>query len=411
MPQFRYKAVNESGLNVSGTLEAETLESAGSLLSTRGLIPTKITAESRGAASALSLERVMARFNAIKSAELIMFTKQFRTLTRAGVPMLNLIQVLENQTENPQFKRIIATIRQDVSEGSSLHDAFGRHPRIFSRLYCSMLRAGEASGALGPIMNRLIDILEHESKIKSDIRSALLYPAFVLSVLVVAFFFLLTFVVPKFTAFYAQSGVDLPLLTRICVWMYDTLIHYGIILLIAVIAGIAAIVFYFKTPRGRLMRDGLLLKIPLIGPLLLKAAMARFASIFSIMQSSGVSVLESMHILSQTINSEVISREFDQIIDRLEEGRGIAGPLQTSRYFPPLVINMIAVGEESGNLEAVLDDIGEHYDSELEYATKKLADAIVPVLTVTLAIVVGFFALAIYSPIVDMVNVQTQLGP
>jgi type IV pilus assembly protein PilC len=353
----------------------------------------------------------MDRLSPVKTAELIMFTKQFKTLTRAGVPMLDMLQVLETQTENARFKRIIAMVRQDISEGASLYDAFCRHPGVFSQLYCSMVRAGEASGALGRILDRLIYILEHENKIKADIRAALQYPIFIVAFLVAAFFFLLTFVVPKFTSFYAQAGVDLPFLTQICVFLYETLINYGILIFGVLIACIVAAVSYLRTPAGKLIKDSLILKLPLVGPLLQKAAMSRFASIFSILQSSGVAVLEAMGILSRTINNTAISQEFEQITERLEEGRGISGPLQSSRYFTPIVINMIAIGEESGNLETMLDDIAEHYDAELDYATKKLADSIVPILTVVLAVVVGFFALAIYLPIVDLVNVQTNFGP
>lgn len=411
MPQFSYKAINQSGLDVSGTLEAESREAAGSLLADRGLIPTKVFEQSGGDDASRLLKGFMDRLSPVKTSELIMFTKQFKTLTRAGVPMLDMLQVLETQTENPRFKRIITMIRQDISEGASLHDAFSRHPGVFSPLYCSMMRAGEASGALGRILDRLIYILEHENKIKTDIRAALQYPIFIVVFLVIAFFFLLTFVVPKFTSFYAQAGVDLPLLTRICIFMYKTLVNYGVFLLLALIAGIAAAVGYLRTPAGRLFKDSLLLKIPLVGPLLQKAAMSRFASIFSILQSSGVAVLDAMRILSETINNSAISQEFEHITERLEEGRGISGPLQSSRHFTPIVINMIAIGEESGNLETMLDDIAEHYDAELDYATKKLADSIVPILTVVLAVVVGFFALAIYLPIVDLVNVQTNFGP
>lgn len=411
MPQFSYKAINQSGLNVSGTLEAENRETATNLLADRGLIPTKVFTRSGGNEASRFFKGLMDRLSPVKTTELIMFTKQFRTLTRAGVPMLDILQVLETQTENQRFKRIITMIRQDISEGASLYDAFRRHPAVFSRLYCSMVRAGEASGALGKILDRLIYILEHESKIKADIRTALQYPIFIIVFLVVAFLFLLTFVVPKFTSFYAQSGVELPMLTQICVFMYETLIHYGLLILLFLIAGIVAVVSYFRTPGGRLFKDSLLLKTPLVGPLFQKAAMSRFASIFSILQSSGVAVLDAMRILSRTINNSAISQEFEQISERLEEGRGISGPLQSSRYFTPIVINMIAIGEESGNLETMLDDVAEHYDAELDYATKKLADSIVPVLTIVLAVVVGFFALAIYLPIVDLVNVQTNFGP
>jgi MSHA biogenesis protein MshG len=411
MPTFSFKAINDSGLTVSGSIDAENKEMAGNTLAARGLIPTKIYSRNADPNRTWNLRGVMDRLNPVKSAELILFTKQFRTMTRAGVPMMGLLQVLETQTENPRFKRIIMLMRQDISEGASLFDAFRKHPRLFSPLYCSMVRAGEASGALGQVLDRLIYILEHESKLKSDIRSALQYPIFITIFLFCAFFFLLTFVVPKFTSFYTHAGVELPLLTQICILMYKAILNYGIILLVAVVAAAIAAVYYLKTPRGQLFKDTLLLKIPVIGPLLIKAAMSRFASIFNILQSSGVAVLESMRILSDTINNKAIALEFDQITERLEEGRGIAGPLRASQYFTPIVINMLAIGEESGNLEDMLNDIANHYDSELDYATKKLADSIVPILTVVLAVVVGFFALAIYLPIVDLVKVSTKMGP
>lgn len=411
MPTYKYKAINESGLAVSGTIDADTRDSATSTLAARGLIPTLVISRTSDSSQALNIRSILDRFSPVKASELILFTKQFRTMTRAGVPMMDLLQVLETQTENLRFKRVIIVMRQDLIEGASLYDAFRRHPRIFSPLYCSMVRAGEASGALGRILDRLIYILEHESKVKTDIRSALQYPIFIMIFLCCAFFFLLTFVVPKFTSFYSQAGVSLPLLTRICILMYKAIINYGFVILGIVVAAIIGLVYYLRTPGGQVFKDTFLLRTPIIGSLLQRAAMSRFASIFSILQSSGVSVLESMRILSDTINNKAIAQEFEQITERLEEGRGIAGPLRASQYFTPIVINMLAIGEESGNLEEMLNDIADHYDSELDYATKKLADSIVPVLTVVLAIVVGFFALAIYLPIVDLINVRTHMGP
>lgn len=291
---------------------------------------------------------------------------------------------------------------QDVSEGSSLHDAFRRYPRIFSPLYCSMVRAGEASGALPEVLQRLIHILEHEHKMKSDIRSALQYPLIVLSFLVVSFFVLLTYVIPKFSVIFSRAGLELPLLTRICIVMYNFLVNYWIIIVAVVLALIIGLISYLRTDKGRLTRDTLLLKLPLIGPLFNKAAMSRFASIFSILQSSGVDVLECMQILTGTINNEAIAREFRQITERLEEGRGISVPLRQSKYFTPIVINMVAIGEESGNLEEMLNDVSSHYDDELVYAMKRLSDSIGPMMTIGLAAVIGFFALAIYMPMWDL---------
>ncbi len=397
MPNFVYTAINENGSQVEGTIEAENEKTATAILVNRGLIPSKVVLESQFA-SRFSMNRLMDLVAPVRAPELILFTKQFKTLIKAGVPILNLLQVLETQTENESLKKIIVIIRQDIREGSSLYDAFKKHPRVFSSLYCSMLRAGESSGALPEILERLIYIIEHEHKVRSDIRAALQYPAVVFSFLVLAFFILLTFVIPKFVNIFVSSGLELPLPTLVCLKLYNFISHYWFVLIVGSAALIAALLYYFRTEKGRLMRDTILLRIPILGPLLIKAAMSRFASIFAILQSSGVPVLESMGILSGTINNAAIAAEFSQITERLEEGRGIAGPLKAARYFTPIVINMVAIGEESGNLDEMLNEIAIHYDSEMEYAMKKLSDAIGPLLTLGLAAVIGFFALAIYLP-------------
>lgn len=404
MPNFSYQAINERGLSVSGVIEADSLDSAQKTLSGRGLIPSKVVIQA-SAQSSTTLSSLMDRLVPVKPAELILFTKQFRTMLRAGVPMMTLLSTIENQTEDPRLKRMVGDITQDVSSGSSLYDAFRKFPHVFSPLYCSMVLAGEASGALPDVMGRLIYIMEHEHKLKSEIRSAMQYPLIVLAFLAVAFFVMLTFVIPKFAVIFAKSGIELPILTRICLSIYTFFQSYWLILLLVSVATIGFLIYYLRTDQGRLVRDKLLLGMPILGPLFVKAAMSRFASIFSILQASGVAVLDSMDILSSTINNAAISQEFNQITDRLEEGRGISGPLRQSRYFTPIVINMTAIGEESGNIEIMLDDIASHYDDELEYAMKRLSDSIGPMLTVGLAAVVAFFALAIYIPMWDLTKV------
>ena len=220
-----------------------------------------------------------------------------------------------------------------------------------------------------------------------------------------AFIVLLTYVIPKFSVIFTRSGLELPLLTRICIALYNFLLHYWPVALSILAATVIVTVAYLKTEKGRLRKDTLLLTLPLVGPLFNKAAMSRFASIFSILQSSGVAILESMQILSGTINNTAIAREFNKITERLEEGRGISGPLGQARFFTPIVINMTAIGEESGNMEEMLNDISAHYDDELEYAMRRLSDSIGPIMTVGLAAVVGFFALAIYMPMWDLTRV------
>jgi len=404
MPKFSYKAINESANTVSGVIEADSLEMATDILTERGYIPSKVT-EKRETSRGFTWSNINESITPIKAPDLILFTKQFRTMIHAGVPILSLLQVLENQTENLKLKKIIAAMTLDIKGGSSLYDAFRKHPATFSSFYCSMVRAGESSGELGDVMDRLIYILEHEHKIKSDIKSALQYPILVVIFLAVAFFVLLTFVIPKFAKILISAGIEIPLPTRICMLLYQILSNYWFLILGAVIAGIGVLTYYLSTEQGKYVRDSFVLKLPIFGPLFVKAAMARFASIFAILYKSGIHVLDSIKILSGTIGNAAISREFERIRGQLEEGRGIAEPLRTARYFTPMVIDMVAIGEASGKLEDMLREVSAHYDDEVEYATSQLSEAIGPILVVGLAAVVGFFALAIFLPMWDLTKI------
>lgn len=401
MPKFTYQAINANGNSVSGELESESLDAARNFLSSRGYIPTKVSLKA-GVTSGFSFRKLQAKLTPISVAEMIIFTKQLRTMFRAGVPIIRLLDILENQTENLNLQWIINAMSQDIKQGASLYEAFSKHPKAFSPLFCSMIRAGEVSGALPDVLDRLIYIIEHDHKIKSDVKSALQYPIIVFMLLGVAFFVLLTFVIPKFIGIFTKAGLELPLPTRICLGMYHFFSDFWVLILGLSLGVVIVVMYYLSTDYGKYLRDRFLLRLPVFGQLFMKAAMSRFASIFAILQSSGVPILDSMKILSGTIGNHAIGREFDRIVDRLGEGRGIAGPLKMSPFFTPIVINMVAIGEETGNLEQMLSEISEHYDSELEYAMKKLSEAIGPVLTVGLAAVIGFFSLAIFLPMWDM---------
>jgi type II secretory pathway component PulF len=271
-----------------------------------------------------------------------------------------------------------------------------------------MIRAGEISGNVPGVLDRLIYIVEHEAKLKSDIKSALRYPMIVVIALVIAFIILLTFVVPQFASMFSKSGLVLPLPTKIAMLLHSYLKNYWYLILTAIVITVFGLSTYFKTENGRLMKDTFLLELPILGPLFKKAALSRFASIFAILQTSGVPVMQSLGILSVTIGNAAISKDFDYVRDRIEEGAGISAPLKSAKYFTPMVVDMIAIGEESGNIDEMLREITKHYDDEVEYAVKGLADAIGPILIVGLAAVVGFFALAIFMPIWDLTQLATK---
>ena len=400
MPKYNYEVITDTGATATGVIDADNLDAANLKLTSQGYIPTDVTEVTAGAGSTVTA--LLDRITPVKIPDLVLLTKQFRTMIRAGVSMLHLLQILEDQTENPKLKTVLHTMHRDINEGASLTEAFRKHPRIFSPLYCSMVQAGEASGALPEILQRLTYLLEHEHKVKSDIKSALQYPIIVVVFLFIAFIVLLTFVIPKFATIFTTAGLDLPLPTVICMQLYKFMSGYWYLIVGGSVFGIVGLYYYFRTAQGRYVRDTAILRIPVIGPLMLKAAVSRFASIFAILHASGVDILASMSILSGTIGNASISRELDEIRNLLEEGRGIAGPLSSSKYFPPILINMVAIGEESGNLQEMLQEVADHYDTEVEYAMGKLSEAIGPLLTVGLAAVVGFFALAIFLPMWDL---------
>ena len=399
MPVYQYKAINSSGNTVSGELEADSPDSANSILAARGYIPDRVVEKGAGRFFEGRLRGVL---TPIQPMDLILFTKQLRTMIKAGVPIVHLLQVLENQTENHRLKRIIGKMAADIQSGSGLHETFRKHPGVFSHLYCSMIQAGEKSGSLVDVLERLIYIVDHEHKVKSDVKAALRYPMFVMIFLGVAFVVLLTVVIPKFVTIFSKAGLVLPMPTRVCLSLYHFVNQYWPVIIIAAIGSIAVLSAYTKTTIGRRQRDTLMLNLPIIGNVFLKTAMSRFGSIFSILQGSGVSILESMDILSGTIGNAAISNQLTRIRDLMAEGRGISGPLKSSKYFSPMVIHMVAVGEESGNLDELLKEMSVHYDVEVEYAMKKLSDSIGPILTLALAAIVGFFAFAIFLPMWDL---------
>jgi type II secretory pathway component PulF len=399
---YNYQAINQMGEEVSGKLEAESIENANSILASRQLIPVQIKEQSTEDGSWL---KVLSGTGKVRTTDLVMFTKQFHSMLVAGIPILRILSILEAQTESKGLRETISKIIKDINQGSSLSDALQKFPKIFDRLYCDMVRAGEISGSVPIVLERLIYIIEHEAKIRADIKSAVRYPMIVLGALLCAFVALLTFVIPQFASIFISAGIDLPVPTKVAMILYDFLKNYWYIILGAMLATIFGLSYYFKTSNGRLARDAFLLDMPIVGPLFRKSALSRFASIFAILQTSGVPIMQSLTILSATMGNEALTRSFDRVRERIKEGAGISGPLKSVKYFTPMVIDMIAIGEESGKIDEMMRAVAEHYDSEVEYTIKSLSDAITPILMVGLAAIVGFFALAIFMPMWDLTKI------
>ena len=408
MPEFSYEASNPLGEVKKGTLTAETLDEALNRLAESDLIPIDLKAVGSGSKEGFLTHLKTHRFK-VPPTDLIVFTKQLVTMVRVGIPMTQAFGILSEQTTQPRLKYLAGVVKDDIEGGMSLSAATSKHHEVFSPLYCSMIEAGETAGTLPEVLDRLLYLIEHEAKVTADIKSAMRYPQIVVGVLVAAFLVMVGFVIPRFSAFFAGADLELPLPTRLCMSMSHILLNYGLlILLVIIILGTMYHRYFNKTEKGILARDRFKLKIPLIGPVLIKSAMSRFASIFSILQSSGVLVLESLRILETTVGNAAIASEFNKITELMEEGHGISGPLGSSPYFPAMLVNMVKIGEESGRLDEMLQHVSEHYDSEIGYTVKKMTDAIGPLLIVSLTGVVGFFALAIYMPMWDMTKMATK---
>lgn len=398
MPRFSYKAINAQGQNITGVMEAHTSEAVQNMLAAQGGIPLEVREEREKSAG--WAETYLVR--AVKTPEIIIFTKQLRTMLHSGIPILQILSILGEQSKNPSLTAALQKMEQEVREGATLTSVFRKQSHIFSKLYCGLINAGEVSGTMTEVLNRVTYILEHEYKVARDIKSALAYPKMVVFTLIGAFFFLLTFVIPKFVSVFSKAGLALPLPTQLCLAMYNGLQSYWHLLLGLTVGIVVILKIYFRTEHGAINRDLLLIQLPIVGSLFIKSAMSRFASILAILLASGVTVLDSFEILSNTIGNAAIAKEFNGLAIKMEEGRGISEPLRSSKFFPPMVVNMIAIGEESGSLEEMLRQLASHYDEEVEYAVAGLAEAIGPVLILVLTAVVGFFALAIFLPMWDL---------
>ncbi|WP_022661380.1 type II secretion system F family protein [Paucidesulfovibrio longus] len=405
MPVFSYKAMTGEGSKVSGTLEAESLELAYEKVLNLGYLPSSVKqggkVKTRTETDAGGLTML---FTKVKAQDVILFTKQLRTMLNAGIPVLQSMQTLLAQIENPRLKAAVEEIAKDITGGQSMYRAFGKHKKIFSPLYCNMLRAGEISGTLIQVLDRLIYIIEHENKVRKDIQSALTYPIIVVVALVAAFVVLIVFVLPNFIKLFKDQGVALPWPTQVCVRLHEIISGYWPIIVPAILGTLFALWYWSKTDRGRLFFDTLLLNLPILGPVFVKAAMSRFGSIFAILQSSGITVLESVDIISGTIGNAAVSKQFEGVRELLEQGRGLAYPLKKAKYFTPMLVTMVAIGEESGQLEEMLKEVAQHYDYEVEYSVAKMSELLGPVLVACLACVVGFFALAVMLPMLDLMS-------
>jgi len=404
MPSFQYKAVTSTGQVVSSTLEAPNEAAASKELYQKGYRPISLKAARRGAKAAEGTAGGSAKSaGKVKPDEIIQFTRQLVTLLRAGVPMLTALEALRDQATKG-FGVVINRIYVDVMSGKSFSQALDQHPKVFSKLYVNSVKAGEMSGSLDTVLERMSQLIKHDEETRKKVKSAMQYPTFVLCAMVGAFVIIMVKVVPNFANLFAGLGMDLPLPTKILMgiskFMQANILYIGSVL-IAAVFGFRS---YIATSKGRFWWDGMKMKIPLIGNLIIKSSMARFTRMFETLNRSGLPILQTLTTVSGAVGNVVIEKQIQQVALGVEKGEGISGSMKKSSLFPPMVNRMISIGEQSGSLDTMLENISDHYDLEVEYAIKGLTSMIEPILTVVMGGAVVVMALGIFLPMWNMIG-------
>jgi len=402
MSKFRYAARSTDGKGVTGTLEAPSERDALGQLRSQGMTVLNLREDVR--ARLFSGKRpVSARRARVKIMEMVIFTRQVSTMIAAGIPLLECLEIMEEQTDNPGFEAVLGKVVQSVRGGSDLSAALTQHPKVFPEIYINMVSAGEASGQLDVIMTRLAEYMESSAQLRREIRSAMTYPVVALALVLSITFFLLTYIVPKFEEIFISLEIPLPGITRLVLAVGLTLRdQMWMVLLIAAVIIFLLWLYITKTQIGRWQKDWLSIHVWVFGPLFHKVAISRFARTFSTLIKSGVPILAALDIVAGTTGNVVITKAIEAARENVRQGETLAEPLALSGVFPPMVTRMISVGERSGALESLLEKISEFYDQQVQAAVEGLTSLIEPLLIAFMGLLVGGIVLAIFLPIIKI---------
>jgi type IV pilus assembly protein PilC len=397
MPMFEYTARSQTGQIQKGQMDVTSKDEVSAYLRKNRLILVSVREAPKQIKFSMGGSRV-------KTRDIVIFTRQFATMINAGLPLVQSLNILAAQTENKTLADITRAVVYDVESGNTLADAFSKHPKAFSSLYVNMVAAGEAGGILDTILLRLATFLEKNDALVRKVKGAMIYPGVIISVAAIAICILLVFVIPTFQTMFASAGLELPLPTRVVIMMSDFLIGYWWAILGAAAGAFFAIKSYYATAPGRLQIDALMLKAPILGDVIRKAAVSRFTRTLGTLVSSGVSILEGLEITAKTAGNQVVHNAIMESRQSIAGGETIAAPLERSKVFPPMVISMIAVGEQTGGLDEMLSKIADFYDEEVDVAVSALVSLMEPAMIVLLGVIVGGMVIAMYLPIFDMMN-------
>jgi type IV pilus assembly protein PilC len=396
---YQYKVRDRSGNLVSGTLVADNERLVLDRLREMGYTPLEVGKERKG----LNLE-INLRPAKVKLKELSVFSRQFATMVNSGLPILRGLAILADQTDSKELARVLGAVRMDVEQGASLSAAMAKHPKVFNDLYIAMIKSGETGGVLDDVLLRLAALLEREVHLRQKIKSAMTYPIAVVALVVLIMSAMLLFVVPQFKSIYGQLGGTLPLPTRILLSLSDAMKKYWYVVILLAVAARFVFRRYKRTAAGREMVDSLKLRVPIFGSLFHKTALSRFSSTLGMLLRSGVPILQALDIVSDTVNNRVIAKAVADVQASVREGESIAKPLSKHSVFPPMVVQMLAVGEETGQIDTMLDKVATFYDNEVEASVDALTSLIEPLLIAIIGGAVGAAVIALYMPMFNIIK-------
>ncbi|MCK5578343.1 MAG: type II secretion system F family protein [Planctomycetes bacterium] len=402
MPKFKYTAKNAKGKKVSGTITMNKESDVNADLKKQGLMVISIKAETKKGGGGFSDLFKPKPSKRIKADELTIFTRQLSTMISAGIPLVECLEVLSEQIDKPGFRLVLESIVDKVRGGADFSESLQSHPKIFTRIYVSMVKAGEASGQLDIILQRLAEYLESSQALKREIKAAMTYPVISLCLIFAIVVALMVGVIPQFKSIFISLNVELPALTRYLLLVSDFMQSYFLVWMGALAGAIVGIMYFKKTKPGSYLFDWLALHLPVFGTLFQKIAISRFSRTFATLIRSGVPILGALEIVANTSGNRLIEDTVNEARENVRKGETLSDPLSRSKVFPPMVTRMIGIGEKSGALEALLEKISEFYDQQVETAVKSLTSMIEPIMIGIMGVVVGGIVLAVFMPILEI---------
>ena len=402
MPLFEYTALNHKGKSVKGVVDAESESQVRSILRADNKYPVSIKEGADNRKQSFRSRFTVNLFQNIRPEEIYIMTRQLATLLGAAIPLVPALSSLVDQVENKALKRVLANIKEEVNEGATLTKALSSYPKLFSSVYVNMVRAGETSGSLDVVLDRLADFGEKQLALRGRLKAALIYPLIMAVIGSAVLFILITYVVPNITQVFDDMGKALPPPTRFLIGTSEFFQDYWWVVLLLIALTIVVVKFFSRQPVGRKFIDLVKLKIPVVGPVYRKVLLARFASTLGSLIRSGVDLIVGMHIVNAMVSNVRIAEVIDNATEAIEKGNSMAGSLSQSPWFPPMFVQMVSVGEESGTLEDMLEKVSEAYEREVEYAIMGMTSLIEPLMIVFMGGIVMFIVMSILLPIFEM---------